>query len=110
MSRYIDADILISNHSILAPIAPVTDGDTVHYEQIVFTDNILNFPAADVRENVRGEWEHGIYRSVDYHTGETYRDGDAVICSVCRNGFKKAYVDPRWNFCPNCGAKMEEQK
>jgi len=53
MSRYIDADILMSNHSILAPIAPLIDGDTVHYEQIVFTDNILNFPAADVVEVIR---------------------------------------------------------
>lgn len=52
---------------------------------------------------MKAYWEKGTYRSVD-QTGETYRDGEALICTNCRNGFKKDYVDARWNFCPACGA------
>lgn len=56
-------------------------------------------------EKNNSKWESGRYRSVD-QTGETYDDGEAWICPSCRNAFKKTYVDPRWNYCPHCGADM----
>ena len=67
-------------------------------------DKFKSIPSVDVRENIHGEWEHGRYRSVD-QTGESYDDGEAVICSVCRYAFKERYLWSR-NFCPNCGADM----
>ena len=51
--------------------------------------------AADVRENVRGEWVKG---------GEQpyfRKHFDIVVCSKCN---KRG--EHRWNFCPNCGADM----
>ena len=32
---------------------------------------------------------------------------DSLICSVCKCGFDMWKHDPH-NFCPNCGAKMDE--
>lgn len=57
-------------------------------------DDLLNdvedFPAADVRPVVRGKWE--------------YNPGDNIpYCSECMMP-----QDSECNFCPNCGAKMEE--
>ena len=83
----------------------VADGwlaDPVFVPLFEVNEHIANVPAADVRENVRGEW-----------TGESdgYADGYLVFdrwnCSVC--GY---IVDddepPRWHFCPNCGADMRK--
>lgn len=50
---------------------------------------VQSVPAADVRPVVRGKW---IY------------DGDCLICSNCR----AAYEFSGSNFCPNCGADMQE--
>ena len=32
---------------------------------------------------------------------------DSLICSVCKRGFDMWKHDPH-NYCPNCGAKMQE--
>ena len=35
-------------------------------------------------------------------------DGDGVVCSVCREDFCNIYLEvDRFNYCPNCGAKMD---
>ena len=45
----------------------------------------------------RGEWKY-----IVYHNGCT--PDEDIVCSVCG----KSGLD-YWNFCPNCGAKMEVQ-
>lgn len=75
------------------------DKDEVYcYDVIMGAIDLI--PAADVRENVRGEW-------VGEYDG--YADGNPVYdmwyCSHC--GYR--YEDdepPKWNYCPNCGADM----
>ena len=58
---------------------------------------IAEFPSADVAPVVRGKW---IADGDGYHS--TYN------CSIC--GWKDWYpFNERHNFCPNCGAKMNEQ-
>ena len=52
---------------------------------------IMSIPAADVAPVVRGKW-------IDYPIAE-----DCVQCSVCG-----ALRIGQSNYCPNCGAKMEE--
>lgn len=54
-------------------------------------------PAADVRENVKGEWLH----VVEEIEGTTFR---GCRCSKC-NYWKGMGI---FNFCPNCGAEMRE--
>ena len=62
-------------------------------------DCIDDAKAADVRENVRGEWIKG---------GEQpyfRKHFDIVVCSICNKRGEK-----RWKFCPNCGADMRGDK
>lgn len=57
---------------------------------------IGDIPAADVRPVVRGKWLN-LTLIPDDMTGHTYGE-----CSICG---KVRIID---NFCPNCGARMEE--
>ena len=50
-------------------------------------DCVDDWPAADVRENVKARW-------IDM--------GDHLLCSACG----ATHYEPDKNFCPNCGAKM----
>lgn len=52
-------------------------------------------PAADVRENVKGKWIES--DPLDYYI--FYK------CSICRHSGNEAF-----DFCPNCGAYMQEEK
>lgn len=65
-------------------------------------------PTADVRENVRGEWRE-----------ENPREKSMMWrCSVCGRiayyptiGERKNYKKHcGYNFCPNCGAKMDREE
>lgn len=60
---------------------------------------LRNIPAADVRENVRGEW---IFEKGD---GMTRVDG--WCCTNCKHGFHTnvPYFSD-YKFCPNCGVAM----
>lgn len=68
-----------------------------------FYDAITQFPVADVRENVRGEWEKG---------WNTEADPDFVFptwqCSLC-GSFTDEDIErePMFKFCPYCGAEMK---
>ena len=53
-------------------------------------------PSADVAPMVHGRWETNSDRP------------DSLICSVCKCGFDMWKHDPH-NYCPNCGAKMEQE-
>lgn len=57
--------------------------------------DIEDFKPANVRPVVRGRW-------IDYDD-----DYGAYSCSKCE---KDAPEDIQWNFCPNCGADMREDK
>ena len=68
---------------------------------------INDIPAADVQEVKRGKWQQ---------TTEPggWREYECASCSVCGESF----VLDEWgmddftslmNYCPNCGARMEEQ-
>ena len=65
----------------------------------IFYNYVKDIPTADVKPVVRGEW---------IGTFDGYADGNPVYdewqCSVC--GCVVEDDEPRWNFCPNCGADM----
>lgn len=65
-------------------------------------------PAADVRENVRGEWER-----VEGFTGvEAFGFKETTVegwsCSIC--DFEIDVSEKSFNYCPNCGADMRGAK
>ena len=61
-----------------------------------------NIPAADVAPVVHGRWQG---------TADGYADGELVYdmweCSVCGFDADGAEEKPCWDFCPNCGARMD---
>lgn len=123
MSRYIDADKLIDDleHDI------AIDQDHILYvgidmrekELIQFDkdckqnciDMLSKAPAADVRENVKGEWLP--------HPNKDFREWD--VCSACGVGCKRReyglgiagmeyMTEYNYPYCPNCGADMRSKE
>lgn len=62
--------------------------------------NLQNLPAADVVEVRHAHWEFPVFTDSD--------DGldPRVKCSEC-GGVEAAFA--RWNYCPNCGARMDKE-
>ena len=60
-------------------------------------DAVEDYPAADVRQNVRGDW---FYQNPLFI--------DTIMCSVC--GYNLPSDEFKTNFCPNCGADMRGAK
>jgi len=70
-------------------------------------DFVANIPAADVRENVRGEW---IDKEVFTAKGNVDMLQSA-LCPKCGRYHTTpySYYFTNYEFCPRCGAKMEVQ-
>ena len=84
MSDYISREAAIN-----AVYEAYADGESAY-------DALEKLPAADVREVKRGKWEE--------HSA-TVTDSPYYTCSVCGS----MRLVKAWNFCPVCGAQMEEQ-
>ena len=56
-------------------------------------------PAADVRPVVRGKWKDAM---------QSCHDSPHVKCSVCGEYYWRYFK--KFNFCPNCGADMREER
>ena len=94
MTEYISRDAAIKrfNFAVL---------DCLGMEPTIRAGDIIkaleSIPAADVRPVVRGKWIE------DWETG-------CSECPACHDTFLwedyKGVAE--WNFCPNCGARMEE--
>lgn len=60
--------------------------------------DIESFPTADVAPVRHGRWEEA-------------SDGDGIVCPFCRTDFCTiVYETEHFNYCPNCGAKMDEKE
>ena len=61
-------------------------------------------PAADVQPVRHGRW-------IGHDTGNGRLSIDEDTCSLCGSRFYQiAETGCDWNFCPNCGAKMDGDK
>jgi len=91
MAEYIDIDAPIDvavyqrNRRIQVTLRQILESNDAKYE------------AADMRPVVRGKWEH---LTMDKHS---------QTCSACRTIYYNI-LDYPFNFCPNCGADMREEK
>ena len=60
-----------------------------------FEEAILKIQAADVAPVRHGRWEEA-------------SDGDGIVCPFCRTDFCTIIYDTEYfNYCPNCGAKLD---
>ena len=62
---------------------------------------VSNLPSAQITSDVR----HGKWLCSD----DIY---ETAVCSVCNfdTGEPYEFVKKSWNFCPNCGAKMDAER
>ena len=94
MAEYIDKEIALS---LVQPDTPEDEKSTVTIATAkkLVRSIIYRTPTADVAPVVHGQWKTNSDRP------------DSLICSVCKCGFDMWKHDPH-NYCPNCGAKMDE--
>lgn len=99
MADYIDRKALLD---ALWPIGPENDGSdrcTVVTQNLILSSTdieaiVSEIPAADVREDVHGEWKPTEYPIMP----------ECEDCSVC--GYRAIYGH-NYKFCPHCGARMD---
>ena len=82
MSKYIDAEKI--------PWTDLNDGRGGVNVYVTFLEKVARMPAADVAEVRHGRWEN---------------DGHTLACSNCHTINIRGIA---WNYCPNCGARMDE--
>ena len=66
-------------------------GDRISVRNVIMC--VKNAPTVDAVEVIHGRWERYIDEVEDVHY---------YTCSVCNY-----MAIPRYNYCPNCGAKMD---
>lgn len=98
MPRYIDADRL---DEIVQDLNEHYEVPITRYEYKRISGVLFEFPTADVRKNVHGEWlksnESALRPYMCSNCGCLY-DVDTVMGKIV------------WNYCPNCGAVMDESE
>lgn len=92
MSDYIERSVI----DRLLTIAAAADGEKKHRTWAKAICVLKDAPAADVVEARRGRWERCV-ALVDEEWALL------TLCSEC--GLQRG--ECTWNFCPNCGAKMD---
>ena len=98
MSRYIDADKLLSDE--LTHRLPAGFGE-LSGKRYVFVEDIENAPTADVVEVRYGEWE-----TVCNATTTSGFNWYMHICSTCGYSYKNT-IGMGYTYCPRCGANMD---
>lgn len=68
------------------------------HEKISLVTCVNSIPAADVVPVRRGRWIEQ----------EKYTFGVMYDCSICGNRILDN--EHSWNYCPNCGARMDEEE
>ena len=105
MAEYIEKATLLSR-VIIPSICSCVQGPTAERLKKFCIDTVNNVSAADVAPVVHGRWLN-FYN--DYSCAECDRCGttfevtDSESNEGLWNAFKLSY-----NYCPNCGAKMDE--
>lgn len=104
MAEYIDREAFIraleeAEYDIHAAYEP--DGFTFK----CICEVIDSIPVVDVTPVVHGRWDNipNTYMSLISKDGAYH--GNATTCSVCHEVNPNAY---KTNYCPNCGAKMDD--
>ena len=104
MSRYIDADILIEDLEYDVKI----DQDSLDHEDLSEINRDLTQTDKDIKQNAIDILKHAPTADVvPVRHGHWIDTGSGQECSVC--GEIQYGYDSGRRYCPNCGAKMQEQ-
>ena len=96
--RLIDADAIPESTTAIS-----TDG-----RLFVAWSEIVKAPTIEAEPVRHGRWEECDWVEYDGHGECVHHPNEGCVCTNCRNAFKKEFVlNPRVNFCPHCGAKMD---
>ena len=97
MTEYIER-----GHAVDAVLDVYCDTPDINLSCEKFEAAILKIPAADVAPVVHGRWEK---------SEDDYYSLNLVKCSVCHEEWcfeiDDDVKDLNYNYCPNCGAKMD---
>ena len=96
--RMIDADIA---QKIADEELPLIDAGIVQHI-------LSHTPTINAVPVKRGKWEDCDWVEYDGHGECIHCPHKGLVCTNCRNAFKREFVNnPRVNYCPNCGARMD---
>lgn len=97
LKKYIDVDLLKSE------LKDLNESERLCYMGVF--DVINSQPTADVEEVNHGNWiDVPLNSDPNYFA---YKYNLRTKCSVCEYAMPREY--PRYNICPNCGAKMDKE-
>ena len=92
--RLIDAEAFLKTENDRCGSAPLVGTCTSDNEYL--SDRLKKAPTIEAKPVVHGRWEEA-------------SDGDGIVCPFCRTDFCTIIYDTEhFNYCPNCGAKMDE--
>ena len=105
MAEYMSKEVFLSSMGLTGDETKYGNRDAEHQHRSYSTymsyeimdsvyDSIVEEELAPVRH---GRWEEA-------------SDGDGIVCPFCRTDFCTIIYDTEYfNYCPNCGAKMDEK-
>ena len=94
--RLIDAEAFLKTEIDRCGSAPLVGTCTSDNEYL--SDRLKKAPTIEATPVVHGRWEEA-------------SDGDGIVCPFCRTDFCTIIYDTEYfNYCPNCGAKMDEKE
>ena len=89
------AEYIKKEYAVDAVLDVYCDTPDINLSCEKFEAAILKIQAADVAPVRHGRWEEA-------------SDGDGIVCPSCRTDFCTIIYDTEhFNYCPNCGAKMD---
>ena len=92
----IDAEAFLKTEIDRCGSAPLVGTCTSDNEYL--SDRLKKAPTIEAKPVVHGRWEEA-------------SDGDGIVCPFCRTDFCTIIYDTEhFNYCPNCGAKMDEKE
>ena len=94
MAEYIERAAVLACYQMDDPVL----NEVGHVPLPVIRQNIMDIPAADVAPVVHGRWV--LEREPD---GKPY----CFHCSVCDGDFHHIGITVAYDYCPNCGARMD---